>query len=133
MIAPYPLAGTVAVVLALATLGAEVVLLAAPTRAGGVSDPTDPQYREVRDQAERTARVLRFEMGMAVLGVGSALAGWAALAASGRGPADRFLAGTAGVCFLPCVAVWLVLAAGCISGPWGADAGGPGLVIEYDD
>jgi hypothetical protein len=134
--APFPFAGLVALSLALLTLAALAAILAAPTAPAVPYDPTDPaemympRAREARAARRHHERV---ELGVGVLGVGSALAGWAALSATRRGGADRFLAGVAGACCLAGAILWLAIVVRGLTGTGDSDDRGPALVVEYDD
>lgn len=134
--APFPFAGVLALFLALLTLAALAAILVAPTASAIPYDPTDPAETYMpRAREARAARGHheRVEFGVGVLGVGGALAGWAALSASRRGSADRFLAGVAGACFLAGALLWLAILARGPAGPSDLNDPGPALVIEYDD
>ena len=112
---PFPAFGLVALVVALSTLTVEVVLFVAPN--SGSDDPIDSDARRRHAADDHRLRTVRFEAGLAALGIGSALAGWAALTANRGAVADRCLAAASGMCCLASVAVWLALAASsCLTG-----------------
>lgn len=131
--APFPFAGLLAFVIALATLAVEFALIAVPIKLTGPNDPVGASSNE-RRAAEDHHRAVRFQVGTAVLGIGSGLSGWAALIAVRRRHADRALAAAAAVCCLTSVVVWLALAVmSCVnSDAWDSNERKPALTVDYD-